>query len=328
MIITRTPYRISFFGGGSDLEDFYSKSPGAVLSVGINKYMYITSHGFFHPDRIQVKYSVTENVGTLAELAHPIVREILQKFEISGGIEISSIADIPAGTGLGSSSSFTVGILHNMYVQQGKYATKDELAEAACDIEINRLREPIGKQDQYAAAFGGLNIFRFLSSGRVTTEQIYLNKNSSEEFLGHLMLFYTGRQRSASKILQEQKTNMQKQDKISVLKEMVAMVDPGRDALYAGNYTEFGKILHAGWLLKKQLAVKISDDDIDVMYDRALQNGAIGGKLLGAGGGGFMLFCCSPQDRERLRSALPEFKEVPLNFDYEGTKVIYVGDAS
>ena len=244
MIITRTPFRISFAGGGSDIEDFYKHSQGAVLSTTINKYMYIYTHNFFDEDKIRVKYSKTETAANVDDIRHPIVREILKKFKIKGALEISSNADIPSNTGLGSSSSFTVGLLHNLYTKFGRYTTKNQLADEACDIEINKLKEPIGKQDQYAASFGGLNIIKFNSSGGVSVEPLHLTKETYNLFQNNLMMFYTGLQRKTSSILSEQKKNMRLKDKFEALKKMVAFVWELRDALYQQDFYKFGKILH------------------------------------------------------------------------------------
>jgi D-glycero-alpha-D-manno-heptose-7-phosphate kinase len=320
--------RVSFLGGGSDLAEFYEQSPGAVLSVSIDKYMYIQSHKYFDDDRIRAKYSVTETVGSVDELRHPIIREALKKFDIAGGIEISSICDIPSGTGLGSSSTFTVGMLHNLYTRAGVFATKDRLAEEACDIEIKRLGEPIGKQDQYAAAFGGINVFRFEASGVVRTEPLYLPDGYSDILDRHLALFYTGRQRSASAILSEQKKGMDDQGKRKALERMVQFVASGKQLLYSGDMRGFGELIDAGWRLKKELASKISDGEIDEIYEKGLRLGAYGGKLLGAGGGGFMLFICPPDRQQELNAGLGGMKRIGIHLEAEGSKVIYVGDES
>ena len=295
MIITRTPFRISFVGGGSDLESFYAQFPGAVLSTSINKYMYISSHKYFESDKIRVKYSQTETVTHADELQHPILRSALKQFNIERGIEISSIADVPSGTGMGSSSSFTVGLLHNLYTWNGQFASKEILADNACDIEINQLHEPIGKQDQYAAAYGGLNIIRFNTNGTVRVEPIHLKKHTYETLEDNLIMFYYGNQRSASSILAEQKQNTSQADKQKSLIQMVQLVDDLKDCLYADNLNQFGRILHENWLLKKELASQISNKEIDDIYEIALRNGALGGKLLGAGGGGFLLFYCEKE---------------------------------
>lgn len=327
MIITRTPFRISFVGGGSDIEEFYSRWPGAVLSTTINKYMYISSHRFWDEEIIVAKYSRTEMVKDINELQHPIIREVLKKFNVTGALEISSNADVGAGTGLGSSSSFTVGLLHNLYSVFGKFVTKQQLAEEACDIEINRLQEPIGKQDQYAAAFGGLNIFRFDCSGTVTVEPLHLKKEIYKAIQNRLMMFYLGTQRSASEILAEQKKNMQlKRSNLECIREMVGLVDELRDVLYQGRLEEFGKILHKNWQYKQRLSSKVSSDAINDLYETALRNGATGGKVLGAGGGGFLLLYCEPERQERLRSALRQLRHMKFKFENEGSKIIYIGD--
>ena len=326
MIITKTPFRISFVGGGSDIEDFYAGRQGAVLSTSINKYMYISSHKFFEENLVRVKYSETETVDNISNLNHPILRVALEKFNIRGGLEISSIADIPSGTGLGSSSSFTVCLLHNLYTVAGKFVTKERLAAEACEIEIEILKEPIGKQDQYAAAYGGLNVFKFNSNGSVSVEPIHLPKDIYNELESNLMMFYTGSQRKASSILTEQKKNIAKEDKVKNLEEMVGLVWELRDCLYKGNLEDFGKILHQNWILKQKLASSISNDDINLYYEKAMKNGALGGKLLGAGGGGFLLFYCEKQHQEKLRQAMLPLKEFDFKFDQEGSKLIYVGE--
>ena len=322
MILTKTPFRVSIFGGGSDLEAFYGKSEGAVLSFTINKYMYISSHNYFEPNKIRVKYSQTETVDQVSELKHPILKEVLKKFDVQGGIEISSIADIPSGTGMGSSSSFTVGLLHNLYTRHHRFADKHHLGAEASDIEINKLKEPIGKQDQYAAAFGGLNVFRFKPSGQVQVESIHLPQEIFKKFQSQLMLFYTGVTRSASEVLTEQKNNMSADDKFKTMQKMVSLVDIGRDYLYQGRLEEFGQLMHEGWLLKKQMASKISNDGINELYDKAMSLGAIGGKLLGAGGGGFLLFMVPEEKQDHLRKNLG-LRQLPFQIEFDGSKVIY-----
>jgi len=329
MIISRTPFRISFVGGGSDLEGFYSREGGgggAVLSATINKYMYISSHRYFDPDKLHVKYSEAETVDSAAQLRHPIVREVFKQFGIDSGLEINSTADIPSGTGLGSSSSYTVGLLHNMYARIGRYVMKHQLAREACDIEIVRLGEPIGKQDQYAAAFGGLNVIRFNESGTVEVEPVHLRKELHKKLQRNLLMFYTGVRRDAGSVLGEQQENMAAIDKLAALKTMVGLVEELRIALYDGELRRFGELLHENWLLKRQLASRISDSGIDGIYDRALENGAVGGKLLGAGGGGFMLFYCEEEDHEKLRAAMAPLRELRFKLENEGSKIIHVGD--
>jgi len=324
VIIAKTPFRVSFVGGGSDLPSFYERSPGAVLSTTINKFMYISSHYFFDEDKVRVKYSKTETVSDVNKLKHPIVREVLKKFKINGAIEISSHADILSGTGLGTSSSFTVGLLHNLYTVFGKFVSKAQLAEEACDIEINKLKEPIGKQDQYAATFGGLNIIKFDTSGTATVEPIHLKKETYEALQRNLLIFYTGDQRKTSQILSEQKKNMDSESKFQILQKMVELVWDLRDALYNGDLNEFGNILHKNWLLKQQLASKITNPKIDALYERGMKNGAIGGKLLGAGGGGFLLFYCDEERQEKLRKAMGDLRELKFKLENEGSKIIHI----
>lgn len=322
MIITRTPFRISFVGGGSDLEAFYSKSTGAVLSTTINQYMYISSHKFFERDKIRVKYSQTETVNHPSELQHPILRTILSKFQLSG-IEVSSIADVPSGTGMGSSSSFTVGVLHNIYTFLGIEVSKEKLAKEACEIEIDILKEPIGKQDQYAAAYGGLNIFRFYSDGTVKAEPINIDSETLKALNQNLIMFYIGNQRKASDILAEQNKNTSSDEKFKALQQMVALVDELKTSLEKGTIDNMGHILHENWMLKQQLASSITNPEINEIYQTGLENGAIGGKLLGAGGGGFMLFYCKPDMKTTLHKALYKLRPFEFSFEQEGSKVIY-----
>ena len=326
MIITRTPFRVSFIGGGSDLPDFYEKHPGAVLSTTIDKYMYISSHRFFEPDKIRVKYAKTETVSEVSDLQHPILREVFKEFNIKGGLEISSIADVPSGTGLGSSSSFTVGLLHALKVRAGATISKSNLAKEACRVEINLLKEPIGKQDQYAAAFGGLNIFEFKSDGEVVVKPVDITRDVIQELESNLLMFYTGDQRSASSILSEQKSNIQSEDKFKALKKMVDMVDEANQALLSNRLNDFGKILHENWMLKKSLASGIANKLIDDAYIAAIEAGAIGGKLLGAGGGGFLLFYVPPSQHHAVTESLKALRKFDFKFEEEGSKLIHYSD--
>lgn len=328
MIITKAPFRISLFGGGSDLAEYYTQAPGAVLSTTIDKYMYISSHRYFDDDKITAKYSVTELVTGAKQLRHPIIREVLLKFGIDGAIEVASIADIPAGTGLGSSSAFTVALLHNLHARQGRYATKEMLAAGACDIEIGTLREPIGKQDQYASAYGGLNVLSFLPTGQVNVEPILLTADRHRDFADSLLLYFTGKSRPASSILAEQKGNMALADKRAVLARMVELVERGREALYAGDIESLGRMLHQSWRWKRELATNISSGEIDAIYEHALQHGALGGKVLGAGGGGFLLLICEPGKQETLRRAMSHLREIRFGLETQGSQVIYFCDES
>jgi D-glycero-alpha-D-manno-heptose-7-phosphate kinase len=326
MIITRTPFRISFVGGGSDMETFYSRFPGAVLSTSINKFMYISSHRFFFPGQVRVKYSETETVNSIDELKHPLLREAMRKTGVTQGIEISSIADIPSGTGMGSSSSFTVGLLHCLYAVKRKYVTHEQLAREACEIEINILGEPIGKQDQYAAAYGGLNVIRFQPNGDVRVEPLYVKNETYLHLQKNLIMFYVGNQRKASDILTEQKKNASQDEKFNVLKSMVGLVEDLKNCLYSEQLDYFGKILHENWMLKQKLASQISNNYIDDIYNAGIKAGATGGKLLGAGGGGFMLFYCKESKRQKLIEALQPLEKFDFAFDRDGSKVIYYAD--
>lgn len=326
MIVTKTPFRVSIFGGGSDMESFYSRSQGAVLSFSINKYMYISTHTYFEADEYRLKYSKTETVKKVSEVQHPILRTAFEMLDVPAGIELSSIADIPAGTGMGSSSTFTVGVLHNLLTRKNQFADKDRLAEMACQIEIEKLKEPIGKQDQYAASFGGLNVIQFLSHGEVKVESLNLSRERFKYFQDHLCLFYTGVSRSASDVLADQKKNVSSESaKFDNLKTMVSFVDQGRALLSQDNFEEFGKLVHQSWELKKSLSAKIANPDIDEAYRKALKLGAWGGKLLGAGGGGFLLFVVPPSQRQKLIENLG-LRPFPFQIEFDGSKVIYYED--
>lgn len=320
MIITRTPFRVSFAGGGSDLRDFYSRNGyGAVVSTAINRYMYIAIHPYFH-DKIRVKYSKTEDVESIEEIQHPIVRECLKKVEVGRGIEIASFADIPAGTGLGSSSSFTVGLLNALYAYKGKVVSKERLAREACEIEIDILGEPIGKQDQYAAAFGNINYIRFNKDDTVDVSQILLTEMARKRLEDNLCMYYAGGERRSGDILTEQKNNVTHEDKYQNLRKMVMLADDLRGALHDEKIEAIGDILHKGWIYKKELASGITNDDIDSLYDKAVKYGATGGKLLGAGGTGFLLVYSN--DQENLQKHLG-CRMLPFVMDREGTKIIF-----
>lgn len=324
MIITRTPFRVSFAGGGSDMATFYKKHEGAVLSTAINKYMYIMVHPTFDRKETIIKYRKTEIVDNVKKISHPIARQILMDYGVSG-IEVASIADIPAGTGLASSSAYTVGLLNAMNAYTGKYRSQNWLGERACQLEIEELGEPIGKQDQFGCACEGIKFIRFLNNGEVNVTPIYLNKPFREKLEGNLLMFYTGGVRSASEILKEQSQNINESDKYNNLIKMTELAYQLKESLENEDLNSFGEILHKGWLLKKELASKITNSEIDKYYDIAIKNGATGGKLLGAGSGGFLLLYCEKEKQSRLRSALFELDELEFKFDLEGSKVIHVG---
>ena len=323
MIATRTPFRMSFVGGGSDLKEFYNRQEGCVLSTTIDKYMYIFIHPYFD-GRIQIKYSKTELVSKIEAIEHPIVREAMNRFQLNG-VDINSIADIPAGTGLGSSSSFTVGLLHALYSYVGQTVDAERLAAEACEIEIDILNEPIGKQDQYAAAYGSLNVIRFQTDGTVRVEPVIMEPDYYQKLQNNLLMFYTGTTRSASGVLQDQKNNLiNEQDRFDSLIQMTQLVEKASASLTSSDLVEFGNILDENWQLKKSLSNKISGSTIDDIYAIAKNNGAIGGKLLGAGGGGFLLFYCEAENHHRLRTALSSLREIRFNFDQGGSRRIKI----
>ncbi len=324
MIITRTPFRISFAGGGSDLPDFYEKYGGCVLSTSINRYCYISIHPYFDETHTLLKYSQNELVSDLSEIKHSILNCVLNERKISG-VEITSTADVPGGTGLGSSSTFTVGLLNALNCYQGKYMSKGKLAEKACEIEIQKLGSPIGKQDQYAAAFGGLNFIRFHQDGEVSVAPVVMQPETYHELQKNLVMFYTGDTRSANSILKEQKNNMGAEEKTANLRQMCALAEDMLVALEKNQIDSFGDLLNEGWKLKRTLASGISNPHIDEAYEIAMKNGALGGKLLGAGGGGFLLFYCPPQEQEKLRVAL-KLRSFPFSFEKDGASVAYIGD--
>jgi D-glycero-alpha-D-manno-heptose-7-phosphate kinase len=326
VITTQTPFRISFFGGGSDVSGFYSRHPGAVLSVAINKSMYMTTHPYFDPTAIHLKYSKTELVPSVDQIEHPILRAVLGELVPKGGIEVASIADIPGGTGLGSSSAFTVGLIQNLNARYQRFLAPARLAEDACHIEIDVLKEPIGKQDQYASAFGGLNQFVFHSDGRTTVQRIFLAADTIKRLEASLFLFYLGMPRSASTILHEQASNLDDEDFFGTQKAMVAQVDIGIQLLQDGDLDGFGELLHEAWALKKTLASKISNGVIDAYYERGLDAGALGGKLGGAGGGGFLLFYCPPRAQSWFLSAMSALRQIPFHFEFNGSRIIHVSD--
>lgn len=325
MIINRTPFRISFSGGGSDLAAFYTQHEGCVLSTSINKYMYIIAHPFAVKDQIQVKYSKTELADYAAEIKHPIIRKVLEVLGINTGIEIASFADISAGTGLGSSSSFTVGVLHCLNSYLNNYVSKEYLAQNACRIEIDELKEPIGKQDQYAAAFGGLNFIQFKRDGSVQVEPIMISKERIVLLQNNLLLFFTGSTRTANSILSEQKQNMSNHKaKLDNLIHMTELTRELKNVLYSGDLDNFGRILSEGWQLKQTLASKISNDRINFLYEKGIKQGkALGGKLLGAGGAGYLLFYCPLEYQSALRNAMQELTELHFTFDFHGSNIIF-----
>ncbi|MGB6065843.1 MAG: GHMP kinase [Desulfomonilaceae bacterium] len=327
MIITRTPLRVSFCGGGTDLPAYYLYQQGAVVSASLNKYVYITvnrlSRYFRH--RILLKYSQSELVDSVDEVSHPIIREAMKMTGIIDRVEITSMADIPAGTGLGSSSSYAVGLLHALHTFKGEYVSAAQLAREACEIEIERLGDPIGKQDQYISAYGGVCHIRFNPDETVFVDPVICSHATKMALQGNLLMFYTGGQRRAGDILKvQQAATKQKMDVLAQMKELcgraLTVLRDGR------SLNRFGEILHEGWLLKRSLVDNISNDSINEYYQAALGVGAIGGKLLGAGGGGFLLFYVEQQNQDRVREALRDLQELPFMFEPQGSKVLYISD--
>lgn len=329
MIISSAPFRISFAGGGSDIAFFYRKRRGAVLSTAIDKYIYISIHPYFNARQTLLKYSRNELVDDLAQINHPVFREVLKELWPEGGLEIVSTADIPSGTGLGSSSSFTVAFLHAIYAYRGTFCGKEKLAAQACGIEIDRLGEPIGKQDQYAAAYGGLNFIEFNPDDSVAVTPLILPRETLVSLEKKLLLFYTGEQRATGEVLEDQKRQVEiSEEKFRNLTRMSELAYKMRELLVAGDLEGFAQAMDEGWGLKRSLSGRISNGRIDGYYERGLKNGARGGKLLGAGGGGFLLFYCEPEDQDQLRRALSDLPELPFKFDWSGSRIIYVGDVT
>jgi D-glycero-alpha-D-manno-heptose-7-phosphate kinase len=325
MIISRTPLRMSFVGGGSDLPSFYRKFGGAVVSTAINKFVYITLNEKFD-HRIRVSYSRTEEADTVAEVQHPLVRESMKLLQVEGGIEITSVADIPSkGSGLGSSSAFTVGLLHALHAYSGRYASAEQLAQEACTIEIERCGEPIGKQDQFAAAFGGFNFVEFNPDDTVSVTPVLCKRETLQSLQDNILMFYTGISRSASAILQNQQAAVESSEgKQEAMRQMVQLARNLRDELQRNNLDAFGTILHQGWELKRSLTAQISSTDIDRWYAAARGAGAIGGKLLGAGSGGFLMFYAPREAHPAIVQALKELRRIPVQFESQGSRIIFV----
>ena len=321
MIITRAPFRVSFCGGGSDLPAFYEKYGGCVLSTTIRKYMYLTIHNYFEKDQIVLKYSKTEIVKEFDEIQHRIFRQCLTDFNLKG-IEISSSADIPAGTGLGSSSTFTVALLQLLHTYKGEYVSKYKLAKDACKVEIEKLREPIGKQDQFAAAFGGLKFYEFMPNGFVNVEPIIMNSESYKKLENNILLFYLGGTHSASEILKEQSQNIKTVNTARIQQKMCDIARQLKEELQNNNIDAMGPLLHENWILKKSLASGISSPLIEDVYDTAIHAGAMGGKLLGAGRAGFMLFYVPKAKQPNVKIALNNLRQMEFEMDNSGASIV------
>jgi D-glycero-alpha-D-manno-heptose-7-phosphate kinase len=324
-VVTATPHRVSFFGGGTDLPDFYRQSHGAVLSTAINKFVYVTvkRHGDLFEEPYRLNYSETELVRTLEDMRNQIARETIRALRIEPPIYISTVADMPTGTGLGSSSSFAVGLAHALNAMNHRRMQPAELAELACRVEIDILKKPIGKQDQYSAAIGGLNHFRFLPNGNVAVTAVRMPFETIEWLFDHFLLLWTGVTRSADTVLQEQRSNLKDR-----MPELTAMRDAADEALHmfesrSFSVKEFGRLLHEAWQLKRNLAKSISNPLIDNAYEYALSLGAYGGKLCGAGAGGFLLLCVPPERKEAVRQGLSTLKEMPIGYEPQGSRMLF-----
>jgi len=324
MIISRSPLRISLGGGGTDLPSYYEQHTGFLIAAAIDKYVYINLHDTFMSDFI-VKYSKLERVPDASQLEHPIIREAMAMLGISGrSMELTSMADIPAGTGLGSSGSFTTALLKALHAWKKNLVHPAELAEQACDIELNRLQEPIGKQDQYISAYGGITCFKFLPGGKVEAWPLKVSQETLYDLEDNLLLFFTGYSRSASAILKEQ-DNKSKAADFSMIENLHFVKDLGlqsQRALETGKLNQFARLMDVHWQRKKERSGGMSNPKINEWYDLAMGNGALGGKLIGAGGGGFLMFYAD--NKTKLRHAMrgAGLKEVRFRFDFEGTKLV------
>lgn len=324
MIIAKSPLRISLGGGGTDLKSYYADHGGFLIAAAIDKYVYVNVMRPF-TEGIYLKYSQLENVDSVMQIQHPIIKEVLSAMNLkTPQIEITTLADIPSGTGLGSSGSFTTALIKALYTHKKKHLLQEELAKLACEIEIEKLGEPIGKQDQYIAAIGGITCLQFNKDGSVEAQALDISIETLHDLEDNLLLFFTGYSRSASNILKDQNTKSKNKDKqmIENLHYVKQLGYRSRDALIEGDTLKFGRIMDEHWNHKKKRSSGMSNSKIDDLYELGMKNGAIGGKLVGAGGGGFLMFMA--KDRNQLRNAMKSanLEEVRFNFDFEGTKII------
>jgi D-glycero-alpha-D-manno-heptose-7-phosphate kinase len=321
MIIVQTPLRVSFFGGGTDFPEFYCSEGGAVLTSAIDKYIFVTVKKRFD-HKLRVGYTKTEMAESVGQIHHELIREALQKTGVWEGVEVTTMGDIPsAGSGLGSSSTVTVGSLQALYTLLGEIVPAERLAQEACNIELDILKKPIGVQDQYIVAYGGLRFLEFLPDGRVKVERIRLSVDQKRLLNDNLMLFFTGVTRSSSRVLDEQKKNIG--DRLGVLRRLKDMAYTARKEVEGGNIDVIGELLDESWQLKKSLASQITNKSIDHIYDTARRAGAIGGKITGAGGGGFLLLYCPHEKQDSVRASLHGLVELPFRLENDGSKVIF-----
>lgn len=323
MIISRTPFRMSFFGGGTDYQGWFDDNKGAVLATTIDKYCYITCRYLppFFDHKSRIIYSVTEHVKSVADIDHPSVREVLRFLNIHEGIEIHHDGDLPARTGLGSSSAFTVGLLNSLYALKGQMVTKERLAKEAIYVEQEMIKESVGCQDQMLAAYGGFNYIEFGGTNHLTVQPVTMPVEKVNMLQDHLMLFFTGFSRTASEIAQHQIKNIP--NKKQELLRMYEMVQEAVSILNGNDILAFGRLLDESWKLKRSLSEKVSNEHIDEIYEAARRSGAIGGKLLGAGGGGFVLLFVEPSKKPKVREALKTLLEIPIKFENLGTQIIF-----
>jgi D-glycero-alpha-D-manno-heptose-7-phosphate kinase len=327
VITSRTPFRVSLVGGGSDLRQYYHARPGSVVAMAINRYMYVTVNKRFDSS-IRVSYTKTEIVRRVDDLEHDLIREAMKVVGIAGGVEVTTIADLPAGIGLASSSTVTVGVLNALYAFQGRHVSAEELARQACDIEIEVLGKPIGKQDQYIAAYGGFQHVRFNPDETVEVNPIICSKEASQSIMSRLLLFYTGTQRVAGSVLRHAKRRISSNGHVKVaMDQLVWLSEELRCQLLRNETAELGHILDRGWELKKRMASSVTNGSLDGYYTKARNAGAEGGKILGAGAGGCLLVCVPPRLQPRVRRTMLRagLTEIPFTMEPEGTKIIYVG---
>jgi len=320
LIIVQTPLRISFFGGGTDFPSYFRREGGCVLSTAIDKYVYVTIKQRFD-DLIRIGYTKTEIVEDVDHIQHELIREAFRTTGLKKGVEITTMGDIPAGTGLGSSSTVTVGTLNAMYAFQNKFVCPEDLAKEACHIEIDTLNKPIGFQDQYIAALGNFRLIEFEKDGKITTQVISLDPIVKNRLSENLLLFYTGQQRLSESILTEQNNNVQ--DNLKILNKLKIMAHSAVEELQKGDIDCIGYMLNESWQLKKRLASGITNVKIDYYYELAMSSGALGGKVTGAGGGGFLLIYCPYDKRDAVRTKLKELREIPIHLEESGSKVIF-----
>jgi D-glycero-alpha-D-manno-heptose-7-phosphate kinase len=321
LIIVQTPLRISFFGGGTDFPSYYMEEGGCVLSSAIDKYIFVTVKKRFD-HKLRIGYTHTEMVDHVDQIQHELIREALRLTGVTEGLEVTTMGDIPSdGSGLGSSSTVAVGALHALYAYLGEMVSMEKLAKEACEIEIGKLGKPIGIQDQYIAAYGNLRFFEFLTDGQVKVEKLKLDSEFRRGLNDCFLLFFTGINRRADTVLTEQKKNIK--DRMVILREIKQMAYQAKKDLEHGNFDAFGSLLHQSWELKKGLAGPISNGAIDEMYNAARRAGAIGGKITGAGGGGFLLLYAPYEKHKAIRTALNKLQELPFRLEPDGTKVIF-----